>query len=151
MLVPEATTRDFGAFYDLLCDEGATLTLLTSSTFHELVKVDAHHPRASELRLRHALFGGERANYDGLATWLAQHPLETTGLGNIYGPTETTIWMTEHRVTQAELEAPTWAASAARREGRRAIRPVQRPDRGPDVSSAQRLAAPSPHRPRHAA
>jgi amino acid adenylation domain-containing protein len=89
IIAPAGTVRDPGALKDLIETARPTVMQATPTMWQALV--DAGWPGAATLKI---LSGGEplaRSLADDLATRSAQ-------LWNMYGPTETTIWSTVHKV-----------------------------------------------------
>ncbi len=93
VVAPEDTAADARKLWKLLDDCGATVMQATPATWRMLV--DVGWPGRPGLK---ALCGGE-ALPPSLARELVERGLD---LWNMYGPTETTIWSTVARVTDAD-------------------------------------------------
>ena len=114
-------TRDGDRLAALLDEHAVTVMQATPTTWHLLL--DAGWNGRRGLR---ALCGGE-----AMPAVLAGRLLSRVGeLWNMYGPTETTIWSTVHRVTDADV-----AAGAI---------PIGHPIRGTGIAVVDAAAAPVP-------
>jgi mycobactin peptide synthetase MbtE len=79
---------------------GADTAWLTSSLFNMVVEEDVDALGG----LRRLLVGGERLSPEHVRTALRRHPALV--LGNGYGPVESTVFATTHRVTEADCDRP---------------------------------------------
>ncbi|MFF7974918.1 amino acid adenylation domain-containing protein [Streptomyces sp. NPDC007905] len=79
---------------------GMNTVWLTSSLFNMVVDEDPDAFRG----LRQVLVGGERLSVSHVRRFLRRHPGIT--LLNGYGPVESTVFATTHRVTEADCELP---------------------------------------------
>ena len=77
----------------------------TPSAFEQLVRRRRgdRHRRAA---LRYVVFGGEALRPERLRAWTERHGLDRPALVNMYGITETTVHVTYHRLTAADLADP---------------------------------------------
>jgi len=102
VVVPFDVSRDPAAFRALLASEGVTVLSQTPSAFRALDAADEGHaePLAA---LRTVVFGGEALQYESLRGWLDRYGPRRPRLVNMYGITETTVHVTWHTVTGAEL------------------------------------------------
>ncbi|WP_405818739.1 amino acid adenylation domain-containing protein [Streptomyces sp. NBC_01390] len=105
VVVPSMVARDPAAFLGLLADERVTFLNQTPSAFTQLVREEAARPEPVELALRHVVFGGEALDFAALRPWTERHGLDAPRLVNMYGITETTVHVTYHEVTRADIEA----------------------------------------------
>ncbi|MCD0485531.1 amino acid adenylation domain-containing protein [Streptacidiphilus sp. ASG 303] len=80
---------------------GVDTVWLTSSLFAMLVDEDPGCLRG----LRQVMIGGERVSVPHVRAFLAAYP--DTLLLNCYGPVESTVFTTTHRITAADCERPT--------------------------------------------
>jgi amino acid adenylation domain-containing protein len=102
VVVPFDVSRDPVAFRALLERERVTSLSQTPSAFKALARVDEESPgELSSLRV--VVFGGEALQYESLRTWLDRYGPKRPRLVNMYGITETTVHVTWHTVTGAEL------------------------------------------------
>ncbi len=102
VIAPSKTVTDFSALGALMQSCGATAMQATPTTWRGLIETGWKGSK----RLK-VLCGGE-----ALPPMLAEQLLPRCGeLWNMYGPTETTIWSTVHRVTAAD-EAQSLEAEA---------------------------------------
>ncbi|HEX8904980.1 MAG TPA: amino acid adenylation domain-containing protein, partial [Longimicrobiaceae bacterium] len=105
VVVPWETSRDPAAFRALLARERVTVLNQTPSAFRALAAADEDAADRLE-SLRYVIFGGEALQYESLRGWLGRYGPERPRLVNMYGITETTVHVTYHPVTGAELEDP---------------------------------------------
>ncbi|MEU8530825.1 amino acid adenylation domain-containing protein [Streptomyces sp. NPDC048629] len=105
VVVPSMVARDPVAFLGLLVDERVTFLNQTPSAFTQLVREEATRPAPVELALRHVVFGGEALDFAALRPWVERHGPDAPRLVNMYGITETTVHVTYHEVTEADIEA----------------------------------------------
>jgi amino acid adenylation domain-containing protein/non-ribosomal peptide synthase protein (TIGR01720 family) len=108
VVVPAGMPRTPEAFGALLRQERVTVLNQTPSAFRALQSTDT-----SDLSLRVVIFGGEALAFESLRPWIARHGLERPQLVNMYGITETTVHVTHHLLTEADL-----APGAGSRVGR---------------------------------
>jgi amino acid adenylation domain-containing protein len=101
VVVPQSVTRSPEAFRELLSETGVTVLNQTPSAFRHLIEADASS--GSALRLRLVIFGGEALESGMLAPWFERHGDESPRLVNMYGITETTVHVTHHALTRADL------------------------------------------------
>ncbi|GGS45380.1 non-ribosomal peptide synthetase [Streptomyces griseoviridis] len=105
VVVPYAVSRSPRAFLDLLHREGVTVLNQTPSAFEQLI--DADLERGGDTgALRYVVFGGEALRPARLRPWADRHGLDRPALVNMYGITETTVHVTHHRLTRADLDDP---------------------------------------------
>ncbi|MFE8956413.1 amino acid adenylation domain-containing protein [Streptomyces althioticus] len=105
VVVPYAVSRSPREFLDLLHGEGVTVLNQTPSAFEQLVDADAELGRGTGA-LRYVVFGGEALRPARLRPWTERHGLDRPALVNMYGITETTVHVTHHRLTAADLDDP---------------------------------------------
>ncbi|WNM31472.1 amino acid adenylation domain-containing protein [Streptomyces sp. Li-HN-5-11] len=95
VIVPFAVSREPAQFLELLARERVTVLNQTPSAFGELVRADANAPETGRaLALRHVVFGGEVLDPAQVADWYTRHPVGAPALVNMYGITETTVFVT---------------------------------------------------------
>ncbi len=105
VVVPYAVSRSPREFLKLVHREGVTVLSQTPSAFEQLV--DADLERGGDAgALRHVVFGGEALRPARLRPWADRHGLDRPALVNMYGITETTVHVTHHRLTRADLDDP---------------------------------------------
>ncbi|MEG8277164.1 amino acid adenylation domain-containing protein [Streptomyces sp. AHA2] len=105
VVVPYAVSRSPRDFLDLLHREGVTVLSQTPSAFEQLADADAERGGGAGT-LRYVVFGGEALRPARLRPWVRRHGLERPALVNMYGITETTVHVTHHRLTRADLDDP---------------------------------------------
>lgn len=119
------TTRDTELFHTLLVRERVTVLNQTPSAFAQVVETDRRTP--AELAVRLVVFGGEPLDVRMLAPWFARHSHTDCRLVNMFGITETTVHVTAHTVTPADVLAagrevgpalPGWTLSVRDPRGR---------------------------------
>ncbi|MFJ8190141.1 amino acid adenylation domain-containing protein [Streptomyces sp. NPDC096094] len=107
VVVPRSVARSPEDFLGLLADERVTVLNQTPSAFRSLVGAARDgDPRIGRLALRSVVFGGEKLEVGELAPWAERLGLDSPQLVNMYGITETTVHVTHHRLTPADLAAP---------------------------------------------
>jgi amino acid adenylation domain-containing protein len=105
VIVPFWVSRSPQDFLRLLMRERVTVLNQTPSAFRQLLWAEeAALDGAGELSLRCIVFGGEALEPASLRPWIERHGLERPALINMYGITETTVHVTGHRLTAADLE-----------------------------------------------
>jgi amino acid adenylation domain-containing protein len=102
VVVPREVTRDPARFRALLAAERVTVLSQTPSAFRALCRADEDAAEPLE-HLRTVVFGGEALQYESLRGWLDRYGPRRPRLVNMYGITETTVHVTYHAVTGAEL------------------------------------------------
>ncbi|MEW2068773.1 amino acid adenylation domain-containing protein [Streptomyces sp. NPDC007346] len=100
-VVPTDVARSPEQFRDFLTDHAVTVLNQTPSAFGQLLKV-LRPADAVSLNVRYVVLGGEAVRYAALRPWY-----ETMGeqarLVNMYGITETTVHVTHHAITPADV------------------------------------------------
>ncbi|UNO42990.1 amino acid adenylation domain-containing protein [Streptomyces sp. MST-110588] len=118
-------TRDTELFHELLAAERVTVLSQTPSAFAQLIEADRRS--GADLAVRLVVFGGEPLDVRMLAPWFARHSHTTCRLVNMFGITETTVHVTAHTVTPADVRAtgrrvgralPGWSVSVRDPRGR---------------------------------
>ncbi|MFF5157806.1 amino acid adenylation domain-containing protein [Streptomyces sp. NPDC000348] len=105
VVVPYAVSRSPREFLELLHREGVTVLNQTPSAFEQLVDADLERGGGTGA-LRYVVFGGEALRPARLRPWAERHGLDRPALVNMYGITETTVHVTHHRLTRADLDDP---------------------------------------------
>ncbi|GCD93030.1 non-ribosomal peptide synthetase [Embleya hyalina] len=109
VVVPHDTTRSPEKFLRLLVDERVTVLCQTPSAFHPLMHADRDAPRIGQaLSLRTVTLVGEALDPARLDEWYSRHGDRGAAVLNLYGPTETTMY-----VTHAAFDRATAAAAGA--------------------------------------
>jgi amino acid adenylation domain-containing protein len=96
VIVPELEARSPAEFADLLVREQVTVLIQTPSGFRQLTKVLSPE-QAERIAVRSVWLGGEALHLEVLRPWLDAVGDHTRFL-NLYGPTETTMFVTRHEV-----------------------------------------------------
>ncbi len=99
-----ATARDPAALLALVRAHRVTVLNQTPPAFYGLI--DAERAAATHdltAHLHTVIFGGDRLEPAYLRAWAALYPLADIALVNMYGITETTVHVTWHRLTEADL------------------------------------------------
>lgn len=109
VVVPHLVSRSPEAFYQLLLDEKVTVLNQTPSAFKQLQRFDESVPleTARKLSLRYVIFGGETLDLPGLSGWFDRHGDKKPELINMYGITETTVFVTYRPVSIADTKPGT--------------------------------------------
>ncbi|KAF3464231.1 non-ribosomal peptide synthetase [Streptomyces sp. Tu 3180] len=105
VVVPYAVSRSPRDFLELLHREGVTVLNQTPSAFEQLIDADLERDGGTGA-LRYVVFGGEALRPERLRPWADRHGLDRPALVNMYGITETTVHVTHHRLTRADLDDP---------------------------------------------
>ncbi|MFE2977979.1 amino acid adenylation domain-containing protein [Streptomyces sp. NPDC059258] len=104
VVVPQAVTRNPQDFYRLLCESGVTVLNQTPTAFRQLVSAQAEDAEPHGVRV--VVFGGEALDVAALKPWLRRPVNRNTQLVNMYGITETTVHVTFHPLTEADVDRP---------------------------------------------
>lgn len=107
VIVPQDVVRAPADFHRLLRTEGVTVLNQTPSAFALLMHADeqaAADTPEDGLRLRYVVFGGEALEPRALRPWADRYGLDLPRLVNMYGITETTVHVTRHVVSEADLD-----------------------------------------------
>jgi len=103
VVVPFAISRSPADFLKLLADERVTVLNQTPSAFAALARAEDQAGGLALPDLRVVIFGGEALDMRMLRGWVRRHGLTHPALVNMYGITETTVHVTHHVVTDADL------------------------------------------------
>lgn len=106
VVAPREIVRDVRSFVDLVSAERVTVLNQTPAAFYafaaEALQRGGHD---FSKHLRYVIFGGDRLEPRYLAEWADRYGAERPQLINMYGITETTVHVTFHAVTEAEIRA----------------------------------------------
>ncbi|MFE0417501.1 amino acid adenylation domain-containing protein [Streptomyces tendae] len=105
VVVPRAAARAPRELVRLLTREQVTVLSQTPSAFRQLL-TDEAGALPPDTRLRLICLGGERFDVALLATWLDRYEESGVALVNMYGITETTVHVTRHVLSAADLARP---------------------------------------------
>jgi amino acid adenylation domain-containing protein/non-ribosomal peptide synthase protein (TIGR01720 family) len=104
IVVPYWIARSPDLFYTLLAEQCVTVLNQTPSAFQQVMQVEEVHQAEKDLALRLIIFGGEALNPKRVSSWVRRHGLHHPQLVNMYGITETTVHVTAHLLTEADLK-----------------------------------------------
>ncbi|QEN86966.1 amino acid adenylation domain-containing protein [Labrys sp. KNU-23] len=104
VVVPHRISRSPEDFLDLLVQEKVTVLNQTPSAFRTLIEVERRRPEASALALRYVILGGEALEFQMLRPWFNRYGDAKPRIINMYGITETTVFVTYRPVSAAELD-----------------------------------------------
>ncbi|MEH1894385.1 MAG: amino acid adenylation domain-containing protein [Nostoc sp.] len=104
IVVPYWLSRSPEDFYKLLLTQQVTILNQTPSAFRQLMQVEESLGNNNNLSLRKVIFGGEALQIESLKPWFERHGDQSPQLVNMYGITETTVHVTYHPLTIADLE-----------------------------------------------
>lgn len=113
VIVPHEVSRDPLAFRRLVREEGITVLNQTPSAFRQFLRADtlsappspspsSSSPSGDALRL--VIFGGEALDFRTLRPWFERHGDEVPRLVNMYGITETTVFVTYRPLSAADAD-----------------------------------------------
>ena len=104
VVVPHDTSRDPATFRTLVERERVTVLSQTPTGFQAFIDTDRAAPPA-DFALRYVLLCGEALHLQTLQPWFDRYGDRTPQVVNMYGPTETTLYVTQRRITQDDLTA----------------------------------------------
>ncbi|OUL18006.1 non-ribosomal peptide synthetase, partial [Nostoc sp. 106C] len=104
VVVPYWLSRSPADFYKFLLAQQVTVLNQTPSAFSQLIQAEKALGVDNTLNLRLVIFGGEALELQSLRPWFEKHGDRVPQLVNMYGITETTVHVTYHPVTIADLE-----------------------------------------------
>lgn len=104
VVVTQETSRDPAAFRALVEREQVTVLSQTPTGFQGFIDAD-HTAAPANFALRYILLCGEALHLQALQPWFDRYGDHTPQVINMYGPTETTLYVTYQRITQADLTA----------------------------------------------
>ena len=104
VVVPYLVTRSPAQFYALVAQEKVTVLNQTPLAFLQLSRVEDDPALRLPLALRTVIFGGAALDFATLRPWFDRHGDTTPRLINMYGITETTVFVTYRPITFAELD-----------------------------------------------
>ncbi|MCI3934555.1 amino acid adenylation domain-containing protein [Streptomyces sp. AN091965] len=125
VVVPYWTARDADGFRALLLTQRVTVLNQTPSAFSALAQAD--RGAQGDLLVRLLIFGGEPLDVKLLAPWFARYSPARCHVVNMFGITETTVHVTAHSVTPADVAGesrsvgrplPGWSVSVRDPRGR---------------------------------
>ena len=103
VIVPYQTARSPEDFYRLICSEAVTVLNQTPSAFAQLIGAQASSTEPHSLRV--VIFGGEALDPRMLSSWVERNGVNRPRLINMYGITETTVHVTYHPLSKADVES----------------------------------------------
>ncbi|MFC9774530.1 amino acid adenylation domain-containing protein [Paenibacillus chitinolyticus] len=106
VVVPFSVSRSPSEFLGLLEEQRVTVLNQTPSAFYQLIQADREKSgQASDLSLKHVIFGGEALDPGKLEEWYSRHPDHFPRLVNMYGITETTVHVSYYPLDRRSAEA----------------------------------------------
>ncbi|CAO3572895.1 unnamed protein product [Mortierella alpina] len=97
VIVSQDVVRTPQDLYRLVHDQNVTVLNMTPSAFKPLIEIDAVEALPSSLR--YVILAGETLVPAMLKPWFSRHAQDSPKIGNIYGPTEITIYATSRLMT----------------------------------------------------
>jgi amino acid adenylation domain-containing protein len=105
VVIPYWMSRSPETFFEHLVEQKVTVLSQTPSAFNQMMRVDESEGGGSDLALKTVVFGGEALQPGNLRGWAERRGLARPRLINMYGITETTVHVTYHGVTEADVAA----------------------------------------------
>lgn len=106
-IVPPAVSRDSVLLFRLLCERNITVLNITPSALAPLIaaaREEATRSRPRNHCLHWVIVAGEALDFETLRPWFALYGDQAPRIVNMYGPTETTIYVTYRPIEAADLE-----------------------------------------------
>lgn len=94
IIVSTETTKDFGAYHQLLLEQGVTVLNQTPGAFQQLISIDTENQDKSLKSLRYITLAGDSLNIESLRPWWGKYTEHKPLIVNMYGITETTVHVT---------------------------------------------------------
>lgn len=104
VVVPYWESRAPEQFYQLVRRERVTVLNQTPSAFAQFTDADEMLGASGDLSLRLVIFGGEALAAESLRSWFNRDSGRRPALINGYGITETTVFVTFHRVLREDVK-----------------------------------------------
>ncbi|PYQ27335.1 MAG: hypothetical protein DMF56_20505 [Acidobacteria bacterium] len=104
VIVTHEQSRNTEAFYELVARERVTVLNQTPSAFRQFDGVDA--TKRADLALRLVIFGGEALDPSTMRGWFERHGDARPRVINMYGITETTVFVTWRPLSIGDLQMP---------------------------------------------
>jgi amino acid adenylation domain-containing protein len=104
VVVAHDTSRDPATFRALVEREHVTVLSQTPTGFQAFIDAD-HSAAPGAFTLRYILLCGEALHLQTLQPWFDRYGDTSPQIINMYGPTETTLYVTYQHITQADLNA----------------------------------------------
>jgi amino acid adenylation domain-containing protein len=105
VIAPYFVTRQPAYFHSFLVEEEVTVLNQTPSAFYPLIAVQQTLGEASRLSLRWVIFGGEALDFGALEAWIQAYPADGPLLINMYGITETTVFVNNRPISLEDTRA----------------------------------------------
>jgi amino acid adenylation domain-containing protein len=102
IVVPKKIAQDTPEFVNLMEREGVTILNQTPSAFYNVTEAVDRRSDIPKLVLRIVIFGGEALHPNRLKTFYQKYP--STQLINMYGITETTVFVTYKYIGDEEIQ-----------------------------------------------
>lgn len=104
LVIPAAAdVRNVETFVDTVARYKVTVLNQTPAAFYQFIKAALKKPAADFAALRLVVFGGDSLACNRLAPWINVFPTSRVKLVNMYGITETTVHVTYHELSEADI------------------------------------------------
>jgi amino acid adenylation domain-containing protein len=104
LVVPDQVSRSPDAFLHLLSRENVTVLNQTPSAFYQLIWVEESQRQVNLSNLRLVIFGGETLELKSLKPWIDRRGDKNPELVNMYGITETTVFVTAQPIRSGDAD-----------------------------------------------
>jgi len=98
LIIPEAVLYDPPRMIQMIEQQRVSVLSITPAAFYAYLDADRAFGRNTVPTLRRVFIGGEHLDFTRMKSWFEKYGDEKPEIYNMYGPTETTIYVTTKRV-----------------------------------------------------